>query len=88
MGHSYREGEERGAKEQVVKGQKQRQGRWKRRSIGLRIFLPSFLSFVEVDVDASQLQLVVSDVFSGGVNAMLGGHDLEWEEEQQHCCVI
>jgi len=38
--------------------------------------IPSSLAFVEVNVDSLQLKLVISDVRSGGVNAVLGGHDL------------
>lgn len=39
--------------------------------------LPSSLPFVEVNVDSLQLKFVISDVRSGGVNAVLSGHDLQ-----------
>ena len=40
--------------------------------------LPSFLTFVEVDIDSCQLKFIVSNVFSGWINAMLSGHDLNF----------
>ena len=38
--------------------------------------LPSSLSFVEVNIHAFQLERIVTNISSGGVNAVLGGHDL------------
>mmetsp|Transcript_25482 Transcript_25482/g.55830 ORF Transcript_25482/g.55830 Transcript_25482/m.55830 type:complete len:403 (+) Transcript_25482:613-1821(+) len=38
--------------------------------------ISSFLSLVEIDTHSLQLELVVADVITGGVDAMLGGHNL------------
>jgi hypothetical protein len=35
------------------------------------------LTFVEVNIDAFKLVIVVTNVFTGGVNTVLGGHDLK-----------
>ena len=46
--------------------------------------LPSTLSFAEVDTNAIQLAGLVTNVGSGGVNAVLSGHDLRNEAAMNH----
>jgi hypothetical protein len=49
----------------------------KARHVHQCLYIPSLLSFIEIDMDSSQLSIVITNIFSGGVNAMFGGHDLE-----------
>ena len=38
--------------------------------------LPSFLAFVEVNINALQLKIVIADISSSWIDAMFGSHDL------------
>ncbi|VEU45267.1 unnamed protein product [Pseudo-nitzschia multistriata] len=40
--------------------------------------ISSFLPFVEVNANSLQLELIITNIVSGGVNAVLSGHDLRF----------
>jgi hypothetical protein len=48
------------------------------------IDLPSFLAFTEINANSLKLVIVVTNVLSGGVNAVLSRHDLQKDSKTYH----